>query len=71
MTFQRSSVTSTRRASARSGVTSAAVRCGDLERLAQGDRDGERLLLDVGGFDHGDGVHRAGKRDLPRCRGRL
>ena len=33
-----------------------------IERLAQGDGDGERLLLDVRRLDHGDGVHRPRER---------
>ncbi len=37
-----------------------ARRC--IERFAQGDGDGERLLLDIGRLDHGDGVHRPRER---------
>ena len=42
-----------------------------LERLAQGDGDGERLLLDIGRLDHGDGVHRAGERAAAFAAARL
>ena len=51
--FQRASAAFTRRPSARSGVTSAAV-LPSLHRFAQRDRDRERFLLGVGGFDHAD-----------------
>ena len=53
-TFQRASAASTRRASARSGVTRAAVLPRRVDRLAQRDRDGERFLLGVRGLDHRD-----------------
>ena len=33
-----------------------------IERLTQGDRDGERLLLDVRRLDHGDGIDRPRQR---------
>ena len=55
--FQRASAASTRRPSARSGVTSAAV-LPFVHRFAQRDRDRERLLLGVGRFDHRQCVER-------------
>ncbi len=66
--FQRPSAAITRRASARSGVTSAADLF-EMPRLAHRDRDRQRLHLGIGGFDHGEIFHAA--RDLlRRCRAR-
>ena len=64
--FQRPSAAATRRASARSGVTSAAV-LPVVHRLAQRDRDGERLVLGIRGLDHGDVRERRVARRRRRC----
>ena len=54
--FQRPSAAITRRASARSGVTSAADLV-QVPRLAHRNRDRERLHFGIGGLDHGEVCH--------------
>ena len=57
-TFQRPSAATTRRASAAVGRDQRGVLAGRLDRLAQRDRDRQRLLLGIAGFDHRDARER-------------